>query len=56
MGLFHSEIDMNSASIMEEIEKSKESALQRKVQLEERKDNLQKATFAVFDMLNSRDS
>lgn len=51
----HSEIDLNSAGITEEIEKSKESALQRKTQLEEKKENFQKTTFAVFDMLNSRD-
>lgn len=47
---------MNSAGITEEIEKSKESALHRKIQLEEKKDNLQKTTFAIFDMLNSRDA
>ncbi|KAH6757610.1 hypothetical protein C2S52_008714 [Perilla frutescens var. hirtella] len=51
-----SEIDHNSGSITEEIEKSKESVLQRKIQLEEKKENLQKTTFAVFDMLNSRDT
>lgn len=49
-----SEIDLNSAGIMEKIEKSKESALQRKIQLKEKKDNFHKTTFAVFDMLNSR--
>ncbi|XP_057799652.1 uncharacterized protein LOC131015310 [Salvia miltiorrhiza] len=50
-----SEIEVNSAGISEEIEKSKESALQRKIQLEEKKDNFQKTTYAVFDLLNSRD-
>ncbi|KAI3468260.1 hypothetical protein Pfo_024923 [Paulownia fortunei] len=49
------EIDQNSAGIMEEIEKSKDSVLQRKIHLEEEKDHFQKAAFAVLDMLNSRD-
>lgn len=49
------EIDQNSAGIMEEIEKSKDSVLQRKIHLEEEKNHFQKAAFAVLDMLNSRD-
>ncbi|KAG6387967.1 hypothetical protein SASPL_153163 [Salvia splendens] len=51
-----SEIDQNSGGITEEIEKSKESALQRKIQLEEKRDSFQKTTYAIFDMLNGRDT
>ncbi|KAL3844139.1 hypothetical protein ACJIZ3_001542 [Penstemon smallii] len=51
-----SEIEQNSAGIMEEMEKSKDSAFQRKKTLEEEKDHFQKAAFAVLDMLNDRDS
>lgn len=39
---------------MEEIEKSKDSVLQRKIHLEEQKDHFEKAAFTVLDMLNSR--
>ncbi|KAG8375534.1 hypothetical protein BUALT_Bualt10G0109700 [Buddleja alternifolia] len=49
------EIDHNSAGIMEEIEKSKDVVLQRKITLQEEKDHFQKAAFAVLDMLNTRD-
>lgn len=52
----YSEIDQNSGCITEEIEKSKESALQRKIQLEEKRDSFQKTTYAIFDMLNGRDT
>lgn len=51
----HSEIDQNSAAIKEEMEKSKDSVLQRKIDLEEEKDHFQKAAYAVLDMLNNRD-
>ncbi|KAL8521986.1 hypothetical protein ACS0TY_012222 [Phlomoides rotata] len=50
-----SEIDENSAKIKEEMEKSKDSVLQRKNDLEEEKDHFQKAAFAALDMLNGRD-
>ncbi|KAL0394029.1 UNVERIFIED_CONTAM: hypothetical protein Slati_4369100 [Sesamum latifolium] len=50
-----SEIDQNSAGIMEEIEKSKDSVLKRKINLEEEKDHFQKAAAAVLDMLDGRD-
>ncbi|KAL7082497.1 hypothetical protein ACP275_14G102000 [Erythranthe tilingii] len=46
------EIDQNSAGIMEEIEKSKDSALERKNHLEQEKDHFQKAAFSILDMLN----
>ncbi|CAA2997893.1 Hypothetical predicted protein [Olea europaea subsp. europaea] len=46
------EIDQNSAEILEDIEKSKDSALQRKKNLEEEKEHFQKAAFAVLNMLN----
>lgn len=50
----HSEIDQNSADIKEDMEKSKDSVLQRKIDLEEEKEQFQKAAFAVLDMLNGR--
>ncbi|CAA0810599.1 Unknown protein [Striga hermonthica] len=50
------EIDQSSAGIKEEIEKTRDAALQRKVVLEEEKDNFQKAALAVLDMLHGRDS
>ncbi|KAJ4708001.1 Polyamine-modulated factor 1-binding protein [Melia azedarach] len=49
------EIDQNSLGIMEEIQKCKNSALERKKSLEEEKEQCQKAAFAVLDMLNNRD-
>ncbi|XWS72587.1 hypothetical protein CRYUN_Cryun02cG0052700 [Craigia yunnanensis] len=49
------EIDQNSSGIMEEIEKCKDSALERKRSLEEEKERFQKAAYTVLDMLNSRD-
>ncbi|KDP34235.1 hypothetical protein JCGZ_07806 [Jatropha curcas] len=48
------EIDQNSAGIMEEIEKCKESTLERKKVLEEEKERFQKAAFTALDMLNNR--
>ncbi|KAL8537138.1 hypothetical protein ACS0TY_012351 [Phlomoides rotata] len=50
-----SEIDQNSAAIKEDMEKSKDSVLQRKIDLEEKKDHFQKAAYTVLDMLISRD-
>ncbi|XP_051151149.1 uncharacterized protein LOC127265413 [Andrographis paniculata] len=47
------EIDAKSAGITGEMDKSRESALERKIALEEEKNQFQKAAFAVFDMLNS---
>jgi len=51
----NSEIDNNSAGIMEEIEKSKDSALERKKVLEEERECLQKAAYTVLDMFNNRE-
>ncbi|KAL7159400.1 hypothetical protein ABFS83_01G024700 [Erythranthe nasuta] len=48
------EIDQNSAGKTDEIEKSKDSVLQRKTHLEEEKDHFRKAAFTVLDMFNSR--
>ncbi|KAL0323866.1 UNVERIFIED_CONTAM: hypothetical protein Scaly_2353700 [Sesamum calycinum] len=50
-----SEIDQNSAGIIEEIEKSKDFVLKRKINLEEEKDHFQKAAVAVLDMLDGCD-
>ncbi|OMO61838.1 hypothetical protein CCACVL1_23215 [Corchorus capsularis] len=49
------EIDQNSLGIMEEMEKCKDSALERKKVLEEEKERFQKAAYTVLDMLNNRD-
>ncbi|XP_062164583.1 uncharacterized protein LOC133871206 [Alnus glutinosa] len=49
------EIGQNSAGIMEEIEKCKYSALERKGILEEEKERFQKAAYTILDMLNNRD-
>lgn len=49
-----SEIDQNSAGIMEEIERCKDTASERKKALEEEKDRFQKAAYAVLDLLNNR--
>lgn len=51
-----SDIDQNSAGIMEEIEKSKESVFHKKKSLEEERDHFQKAAYTVLNMLNTRDS
>jgi hypothetical protein len=40
---------------MEEIEKCKYSALERKGILEEEKERFQKAAYNILDMLNNRD-
>ncbi|KAF6172872.1 hypothetical protein GIB67_035426 [Kingdonia uniflora] len=47
-----SEIDHNSAEIVEEIEKCKETAIERKAFLEEEKDRFQKTAYTVLNMLN----
>ncbi|KAE8721722.1 Potassium channel in 3 [Hibiscus syriacus] len=49
------EIDQNSSGILEDVEKCKDSALERKKSLEEEKERFQKAAFTVLDMLNSRE-
>ncbi|KAM7459413.1 hypothetical protein LguiA_036407 [Lonicera macranthoides] len=49
------EIDQNSAGVTEEIEKCKETALERNKTLEEEKEYFQKAAHTVLDMLNNKD-
>ncbi|CAA2970352.1 Hypothetical predicted protein [Olea europaea subsp. europaea] len=46
------EIDRNSAEILEDIKKSKDSALQRKKSLEDEEEHFRKAAFAALNMLN----
>ncbi|KAL4592669.1 hypothetical protein LXL04_005672 [Taraxacum kok-saghyz] len=50
------EIDQSSSGIIEEIEKCKYSAFERKRSLEEDKDRFQKAAYSVLDMLNNREN
>ncbi|XP_021887229.1 uncharacterized protein LOC110806616 [Carica papaya] len=47
-----SEVDQNSAGIVEDIAKSKDSALERKRVLEEEKEKFQKAAYTVLDLLS----
>ncbi|KAF8075390.1 hypothetical protein N665_1098s0007 [Sinapis alba] len=47
------EIDGNSVGIKEEIEKSKEFAMEKKRVLEEEKEQFQKAAYTILDMLSS---
>ncbi|XP_022140976.1 uncharacterized protein LOC111011497 [Momordica charantia] len=49
-----SEIDQNAVGIMEDIEKCRGSALDRKGVLEEEKQQFQQAAYTVLDMLNNR--
>ncbi|XP_021825307.1 uncharacterized protein LOC110766313 [Prunus avium] len=49
-----SEIDENSGGITEEIEKCKEQGLEKKRGLEEAKEQVEKAAYAVLEMLNNR--
>lgn len=49
-----SEIDGNSVGIKEEIEKSKEFAMEKKRVLEEEKEQFQKAAYTILDMLSNR--
>ncbi|ONI17138.1 hypothetical protein PRUPE_3G140100 [Prunus persica] len=48
------EIDENSGRITEEIEKCKEQSLEKKRGLEEAKEPVEKAAYAVLGMLNNR--
>lgn len=48
-------IDQNSAEIMEDIEKCRDSATERKKSLEEGKVRFQKAAYTVLDLLNKED-
>ncbi|KAH9616108.1 hypothetical protein KSS87_000583 [Heliosperma pusillum] len=47
------EIEVQSAEVTQEMEKCKESALERRKAIEEEKECFQKAAFAVLDVLNS---
>ncbi|KAF9615538.1 hypothetical protein IFM89_024165 [Coptis chinensis] len=49
------DVGQSSSGIVEEIEKSKESAIERKKILEEEKECFQKAAYTVLDMFNTRD-
>ncbi|KAF8034814.1 hypothetical protein BT93_C0976 [Corymbia citriodora subsp. variegata] len=46
------EADQSSAGIIEDIEKCRNTALERKKGLEEEKQQFQRAAYAVIDMLN----
>ncbi|CAN6877257.1 unnamed protein product [Brassica oleracea] len=48
------EIDQNSVGIKEEIEKSKDYAMEKKRVLEEEKEQFQKAAYTILDMLSNR--
>ncbi|XP_077212308.1 uncharacterized protein LOC143858745 [Tasmannia lanceolata] len=48
-----SEIEQSSAGIMEEIEKCKESAVERRRMLNDEKECFQKAAFTALEMLNT---
>ncbi|GMI95046.1 hypothetical protein like AT5G25570 [Hibiscus trionum] len=49
------EIDQNTLGIMEEVEKCKDSALERQKSLEDEKEQFQKAAYTVLEMLNNRE-
>ncbi|KAH0923440.1 hypothetical protein HID58_023458 [Brassica napus] len=48
------EIDQNSVGIKDEIEKSKDYAMEKKRVLEEEKEQFQKAAYTILDMLSNR--
>ncbi|XXG48714.1 hypothetical protein AAC387_Pa02g3086 [Persea americana] len=50
------EIDQSSAGIMEDIERCKDSSVERKKILEEERERFQKAAFTVLEMLNTGDN
>lgn len=54
--IVHSEVDQSSAEVTEEIEKCKDSALEKKKVLEEEKEHFEKAAYTILDILNSRES
>ncbi|KAK9698113.1 hypothetical protein RND81_08G083500 [Saponaria officinalis] len=49
------EIEVQSADVKEEIEKCKESVLEKRKAIEDERECYQKAAFAVLDVLNSGD-
>ncbi|GAB2275604.1 hypothetical protein Dimus_010361 [Dionaea muscipula] len=46
------EIDVHNAEVVEEVERCKESAVQRRKAIEEETECFQKAAYAVLDVLN----
>ncbi|KAF5198558.1 polyamine-modulated factor 1-binding protein [Thalictrum thalictroides] len=50
------DVDQISSGIMEEIEKSKESAIERKKILEDDRERFQRAAYTVLDMFNNREN
>ncbi|KNA04877.1 hypothetical protein SOVF_195610, partial [Spinacia oleracea] len=46
------EIDVHSAEVTEEMERCRESALEKRKAIEEEKECFQKAAYAVLDVLN----
>ncbi|XP_009590703.1 uncharacterized protein [Nicotiana tomentosiformis] len=49
------EIDQSSTEVTEDMEKCKDSALERRKTLEEQKDNFQRAAYAILNMLNNQE-
>uniref|UniRef100_M1B5J9 Uncharacterized protein n=2 Tax=Solanum tuberosum TaxID=4113 RepID=M1B5J9_SOLTU len=49
------EIDQSSTEVTEDMEKCKESALERSKTLEEQKEHFQRAAYAILDMLNNQE-
>lgn len=50
---FYSEVDQSSTEVTEDMEKCKESALERSKTLEEQKEHFQRAAYAILNMLNN---
>ncbi|CAO2820339.1 unnamed protein product [Amaranthus hypochondriacus] len=50
------EIDVHSAEVTEEMERCKQSAMERRKAIEQEKECFQKAAYAVLDVLNIADS
>ncbi|XP_059318664.1 uncharacterized protein LOC132069279 [Lycium ferocissimum] len=47
------EIDQSSNEVTEDVEKCKDSALERRKTLEEQKEDFQRAAYAILNMLNN---
>ncbi|MCD7453520.1 hypothetical protein HAX54_021220 [Datura stramonium] len=50
------EIDQSSTEVTEDMEKCKDSALERRKTLEEQKEDFQRAAYAILNMLNNQES
>ncbi|TMW87597.1 hypothetical protein EJD97_019738 [Solanum chilense] len=48
------EVDQSSTEVTEDMEKCKESALERSKTLEEQKEHFQRAAYAILNMLNNQ--